>query len=65
MRILTWNVNSIPMQRLLGVLERHEPDVACLQELKIGDEEFPALELKGAGYHAPSSGRRPTTESQS
>ncbi len=60
MRILTWNVNSLRMrlERLLRVLERHEPDVACLQELKIADEEFPTLELKGAGYHASFVGQK-------
>lgn len=60
MRILTWNVNSLRMrlERLLLVLERHRPDVACLQELKIADEEFPALELKGAGYHASLVGQK-------
>jgi len=60
MRILTWNVNSLRMrlERLLGVLERHQPDVACLQELKTAEEEFPALELKGAGYHASFVGQK-------
>jgi exodeoxyribonuclease-3 len=60
MRILTWNVNSLRTRlgRLFSVLERHAPDVACLQELKVEDEEFPALEIRGAGYHASFAGQR-------
>lgn len=60
MRIITWNVNSIRtrLERLLGVLERHEPDVVCLQELKVVDENFPELELKRAGYHSAVLGQK-------
>jgi len=60
MRIVTWNVNSIRtrLPRLLGVLERHEPDVICLQELKVADEEFPSLDVKQAGYHSAIVGQK-------
>ncbi|MGM0818646.1 MAG: endonuclease/exonuclease/phosphatase family protein, partial [Actinomycetota bacterium] len=36
MRLVTWNVNSVRarLPRLLELLATHEPDVACLQELK-------------------------------
>lgn len=60
MRIATWNVNSIRtrLPRLLGVLERHQPDVICLQELKVPDEDFPALDVRGLGYHAAIVGQQ-------
>lgn len=60
MRIITWNVNSVRtrLERLVAVLERHEPDVLCLQELKVADEEFPMLEIKRVGYHAAVLGQR-------
>ena len=60
MRIITWNVNSIRtrLERLVGVLERHEPDAICLQELKMAEEEFPALPLKQAGYHSAIYGQK-------
>jgi exodeoxyribonuclease-3 len=60
MRIVTWNVNSIRTRfpRLLGVLARHEPDIICLQELKVADEEFPSLDVEQAGYHAVTVGQR-------
>ena len=60
MRIITWNVNSIRtrLERLVGVLERHEPDAICLQELKIAEEDFPALPLMQAGYHSAIYGQK-------
>lgn len=60
MRIITWNVNSIRtrLERLLKLLERHRPDVVCLQELKVAEEEFPSLDLKQGGYHSAVFGQR-------
>jgi len=60
MRLLTWNVNSIKQRlpRLLAALQRHDPDVACLQETKVLDDDFPFDALKGIGYHAVSFGQR-------
>ena len=48
MKIATWNVNSIRARfdRLMAFLAREQPDVLCLQELKVSDTEFPRLELK-------------------
>ena len=60
MRIVTWNVNSIRtrLPRLLDVLDRHQPDVICLQELKVVDEHFPTLAVKQAGYHSSVVGQK-------
>jgi exodeoxyribonuclease III len=60
MRIATFNVNGIKtrLPHLLRWLEREQPDVACLQELKALDEGFPVAELRDAGYHALWKGQR-------
>lgn len=52
MRIATWNVNSIRsrIDRVVGVLERHDLDVLLIQETKCRDDQFPALPLEQAGY---------------
>lgn len=52
MRIATWNVNSIRSReaRLVRVLERHAPDVVCLQELKVEAAKYPFELLQSAGY---------------
>lgn len=59
MKIATWNVNSIRMrlERSLRWLDRHRPDVMCLQELKSVEEKFPFDALREAGYHAAVSGQ--------
>lgn len=60
MRIVTWNVNSIRQRlpRLLALLERHEPDVVCLQETKVEDDVFPTMEIGAAGYDVATFGQR-------
>ncbi len=58
--VATWNVNGIRArsQRLAEWLAERQPDVACLQELKIPEAEFPHLELRASGYHAVLSGQQ-------
>lgn len=54
MRLVTWNVNSLRarLPRVLELVERHAPDVLCLQETKCEPAAFPAEELAAAGYAA-------------
>lgn len=51
-RIATFNVNSIKarLPALLRWLEETRPHVVCLQELKVTQENFPAGEIRDAGY---------------
>jgi exodeoxyribonuclease-3 len=60
MIVATWNVNSIRARepRLLEWLALRAPDVVCLQELKVTDEDFPAEQLEKAGYHAAAFGQK-------
>ena len=54
MRIATFNINGVNtrLPNLLEWLEEARPDVACLQELKATDVQFPAKAIRDAGYHA-------------
>ncbi len=46
------------LPRLLALLRRHEPDLVCLQETKIADNDgFPVMQLGAAGYHAVLHGQ--------
>ena len=60
MRIATWNVNSLKVRlpQVLDWLAKHQPDVLCLQELKLEDAGFPRAELQAAGYSAAVSGQK-------
>jgi exodeoxyribonuclease III len=51
-RVATWNVNSV-RRRLPGLkrlVEVMSPDVICLQETKVVDPLFPALDCEALGY---------------
>ncbi len=60
MKIATYNVNGIKsrLPNLLAWLEREQPDIACLQELKALDEAFPGEALARTGYQALWKGQR-------
>ena len=60
LRLATWNVNSLRVRlpHLLEWLARAQPDVACLQETKIEDANFPLAELRSAGYAAVYCGQK-------
>jgi exodeoxyribonuclease-3 len=60
MKIATWNVNSVRVReaRLTAFLAREQPDVLCLQELKVVDAEFPHPAVRAAGYEAVTFGQR-------
>ncbi|MGE4241435.1 exodeoxyribonuclease III [Ramlibacter sp.] len=60
MKIATYNVNGIKsrLPHLLEWLEREQPDVACLQELKALDEGFPRAAIREAGYESIWKGQR-------
>jgi len=59
MKIATWNVNSIRarLDRVLAWLEREQPDVACLQEIKVREDQFPRLEFEALGYRVEAVGQ--------
>jgi exodeoxyribonuclease-3 len=52
LRITTWNVNSIRLRLdgLARLIREADPDVLCLQETKVRNELFPALELRAFGF---------------
>lgn len=60
MKIATYNVNSIRIRldTVLAWLERHSPDVLCIQETKCQDEAFPLLALSSSGYHVHYRGMK-------
>lgn len=59
-RLATWNVNSLRVRlpHLLDWLALKKPDAMCLQETKTEDANFPAAELRAAGYEAVFCGQK-------
>lgn len=60
MKLATWNVNSLRVRlpQVCDWLARARPDVLCLQETKVTDEECPVASLRDAGYHVLHSGQK-------
>lgn len=60
MKIATFNINGIKarLPRLKEWLEETRPAVACLQEIKSMDENFPEAEFEEIGYRAIWHGQK-------
>jgi exodeoxyribonuclease-3 len=60
-RIATFNINSIRgrLANLLDWLRAAQPDIVCLQELRIYHEEFPLDAIRQVGYGAVWRGQKP------
>ena len=60
MKVATFNVNSLRKRLpiVLQWLERHQPDVLCLQETKVQDSEFPLTALATSGYEITFRGMK-------
>ncbi len=60
MKLATWNVNSVRarLERVLDWLKTRSPDVACLQEIKCVEDQFPRLEVEALGYQVELFGQK-------
>ncbi|MEO0328100.1 MAG: exodeoxyribonuclease III [Pseudomonadota bacterium] len=60
MRISTWNINGVKARHanLIEWLKQSQPDIACLQEIKSVDENFPAEEIEALGYNVRTHGQK-------
>ena len=60
MKIATYNVNSIRQRLPIGLewLKANQPDVMCLQETKVQDQDFPVQAIREAGYFAAFRGMK-------
>jgi exodeoxyribonuclease-3 len=60
MKLTTWNVNGIRarMTHVIDFLREQRPDVLCLQETKVVDEQFPREPLEDEGYNLHVFGQK-------
>ena len=60
MKLAAWNVNSLKVRlpHLTDWLAKAQPDIVCLQELKLEDAKFPRAEIEAAGYQAAFAGQK-------
>jgi exodeoxyribonuclease-3 len=60
LKVATYNANSIRarMELILDWLNRESPDILCVQETKVQDEDFPTELIREAGYHVVFRGQK-------
>ena len=60
MKLAAWNVNSLNVRlpHVTEWLKSHQPDVLCLQELKMEDAKFPLAAFDEIGYSAVFNGQK-------
>jgi exodeoxyribonuclease-3 len=60
MKLATWNVNSLKVRlpQVIEWLQTNQPDMLCLQETKLTDENFPAAEIAAIGYESVFTGQK-------
>ena len=60
MLIATWNVNSIRtrLSQVINWINQVNPDILCLQETKVIDEDFPIEPFEKLGYQVVVNGQK-------
>ncbi len=60
MQLMTWNVNSLKAREkfVFDYLDETQPDVVCMQELKLEEEAVPSELFEERGYHVAIHGQR-------
>ena len=60
MLIATWNVNSVRtrLSQIINWINRVNPDILCLQETKVIDNDFPIKPFEELGYEVIASGQK-------
>lgn len=58
--VASWNVNSLSVRlpQLTDWLNKHKPNIVCLQETKLVDDKFPRAELEKLGYYCDFFGEK-------
>ena len=60
MLIASWNVNSIRtrLSQIIDWINRVNPDILCLQETKVVDDDFPLEPFEELGYSVEIYGQK-------
>jgi len=58
--VASWNVNSIRsrLSQVIKWLENEKPEVLCLQETKVSDQDFPYKAFENIGYNVKFYGQK-------
>lgn len=53
-KVACWNINSVRLRinQAVDFIQNHNPDILCLQETKVVDDQFPEKPFRNLGYEA-------------
>ena len=60
MKIISFNINGIRarLHQLQAIIDKHQPDIIGLQEIKVHNEQFPEQAVKDMGYQVYYHGQK-------
>ncbi len=60
MKVISFNINGLRarLHQLQALIDKHQPDVIGLQEIKVHDEAFPLEDVEAMGYKVYHHGQK-------
>ncbi|RJX70224.1 exodeoxyribonuclease III [Vibrio sinensis] len=60
MKVISFNINGLRarLHQLQAIIDKHQPDVIGLQEIKVHNEAFPVEDVEKMGYHVYFHGQK-------
>ena len=60
MKFISFNINGIRarLHQLEALIDKHQPDIIGLQEIKVHNEQFPLEAVQKLGYHVYYHGQK-------
>jgi exodeoxyribonuclease-3 len=60
MKIISININGIRarLHQLQALIDKHQPDIIGLQEIKVHNDQFPVADVEAMGYHVYFHGQK-------
>ncbi|OBT13948.1 exodeoxyribonuclease III [Vibrio sp. UCD-FRSSP16_10] len=60
MKVISFNINGLRarLHQLQAIIDKHQPDVIGLQEIKVHDEAFPLADVEAMGYKVYHHGQK-------
>lgn len=60
MKIVSFNINGLRarLHQLQALIDKHQPDIIGLQEIKVHDEAFPLADVEAMGYQVHFHGQK-------
>ncbi len=60
MKVISFNINGLRarLHQLQAIIDKHQPDIIGLQEIKVDNNAFPVKAVEAMGYHAYFHGQK-------